>query len=260
MNDKIPILIDIDGVLKLGGKLLPGAKEFLEFLCDENYPACIITNTTLTTAEDQKKFFEKESIDLKFPLLTASDTAHLYVRERYNRAAVYCVDNVKKIFNDVINMENPEVVVIGDLLKRWNYDILTDIFRKVRAGADLIAIQKNRYWNTPQDGYLLDVGPFVVAIEYATQKEATVIGKPSRIYFDTALRMIDSSIDKPFIMLGDDIETDIGAAQTFGGKGILMYTGKTKYPLPEDADIKPHYEAQNLMEAKKIIKEIEEEG
>lgn len=246
MSHKIPILIDIDGVLKLGGKLLPGAKEFLDFLSNEEYPACIITNTTLTTAEDQKKFFEEEGIDLKFPILTASDTAYLYVKKKYKRAAVYCIDNVKKIFDDVIDMENPEVVVIGDLLKDWNYEILTDIFRKVRTGADLIAIQKNRYWNTPQDGYLLDVGPFVAAIEYATEKEATVIGKPSKIYFDTALQMIGSSIDKPFIMIGDDIETDIGAAQNYGGTGILMYTGKTEYPLPKDHPIKPDYEAQDL--------------
>lgn len=253
MNNKIPILIDIDGVLKLGGKLLPGAKEFLNFLSEENYPVCIITNTTLTTAEDQKKFFEEENVDLKFPILTASDTAHLYVKKNYKRAAVYCIDNVKKIFNDVLNMEYPEVVVIGDLRKGWNYEILTDIFRKVRAGADLIAIQKNRYWNTPQEGYLLDVGPFVTAIEYATEKEATVIGKPSKIYFDTALQMIGSSIGKPFIMIGDDIETDIGAAQNYGGTGILMYTGKTKYPLPEDYPIKPDYKARSLEKASELI-------
>lgn len=246
MNKMTPILIDIDGVLKLGGKLLPGAKEFLNFLNEENYPACIITNTTLTTAEDQKKFFEEENVDLKFPILTASDTAQLYVKKNYKKAAVYCIDPVKKIFNDVIDMENPEVVVIGDLLKGWNYEILTDIFRKVRAGADLIAIQKNRYWNTPEDGYLLDVGPFVAAIEYATEKEATVIGKPSKIYFDTALQMIGSSIDIPFVMIGDDIETDIGAAQNYGGTGILMYTGKTEYPLPKDYPIKPDYEARKL--------------
>ena len=253
MKNKTPILIDIDGVLRLGGELLPGAKEFLNYLSEENYPACIITNTTLTTAKDQKKFFKEEKIELKFPILTASDTAHLYVKKNYRRAAVYCIDSVKKIFNDVLNMEHPEVVVIGDLLKGWNYEILTEIFKKVRAGADLIAIQKNRYWNTPQDGYLLDVGPFVAAIEYATEKEATGIGKPSKIYFDTALQMIGSSIDKPFIMIGDDIETDIGAAQNYGGIGVLTYTGKTKYPLPENYHIKPNYAVKNLDEVISIL-------
>lgn len=256
MKNKIPILIDVDGVLRLGSKLLPGVKEFLQYLYEENYPACIITNTTLTTAKDQKKFFEEEKIKLEFPILTASDTTYLYVKKHYKKAAVYCIANVKQLFDDVLDFKNPDVVVIGDMLKDWDYDLLTEIFRKVRAGADLVAIQKNRYWNTPQDGYLLDVGPFVAAIEYATEKEATVIGKPSKIYFDTALQMIGSSINKPFIMIGDDIETDIGAAQNYGGTGFLTYTGKTKYPLSENYHIKPNFAVKNLEEVISILEKL----
>jgi HAD superfamily hydrolase (TIGR01458 family) len=256
MKKNTPILIDIDGVLRLGGQPAPSLHEFFDFLNKENLNACLVSNTTLTTAEDQKKFFEEQKIDLTIPILTASDATYQYVKKNYNKAAVYCIDKVKKIFEDVIDIENPEVVVIGDLMKGWNYEILTDIFRKVRAGADLIAIQKNRYWNTPQDGYLLDVGPFVAAIEYAAEKEATVIGKPSKIYFDTALQMIGSSIDKPFIMIGDDIETDIGAAQNYGGTGILIYTGKTQYPLPKESKIKPDYEAMYLTGVREVLCKI----
>jgi HAD superfamily hydrolase (TIGR01458 family) len=253
MKKSTPILIDIDGVLRLGGKPAPGLHELFYFLYQENLNACLVSNTTLTTAEDQKKFFEKQKIELNFPILTASDAAYQYVKGNYDRAAVYCIDKVKRIFEDVIDMENPDVVVIGDLLKGWNYEILTDIFRKVRAGADLIAIQKNRYWNTPEDGYLLDVGPFVAAIEYATEKEATIIGKPSKIYFDSALSLLGSSVDKPFVMIGDDVETDIGAAQNYGGTGILIYTGKTQYPLAEESKIKPNYEAMNLSAVREVL-------
>ncbi|MDZ7766376.1 MAG: HAD-IIA family hydrolase [Melioribacteraceae bacterium] len=256
MKQTTPILIDIDGVLRLGGKPAPGLYEFFNFLNEKNLNACLVSNTTLTTSEEQKKFFEEQKIELNFPILTASDATYQYVKKNYKRAAVYCIDKVKKIFEDVIDMDNPDVVVIGDMEKDWNYEILTEIFRKVRTGADLIAMQKNRYWNTPEDGYLLDVGPFVAAIEYATEKEATIIGKPSKIYFDSALNLIDSSIEEPFIMIGDDIETDIGAAQKYGGTGILVYTGKTQYPLPKESKIKPDYEAMNLREVVDLINNI----
>lgn len=256
MSNKIPILIDIDGVLKLGGNPAPGLKGFFDFLHKENLDACIVSNTTLTTSDDQKKFFDEQGIELMFPILTASNAAYNYVKKNYNKAAVYCIDHVRRIFNDIIDMDEPEVVLIGDMEKDWNYDVLTDIFRKVKAGADLVAMQKNRFWNTPEEGYLLDVGPFVAAIEYATGKEATIIGKPSKIYFDSALKLINSSLDKPFIMIGDDVETDIGAAQNVGGTGILMYTGKTEYPLPNDFHIKPNYEAKSLEKAKEIIVKI----
>ena len=256
MNREIPILIDIDGVLRLGGKPAPGLKDFFEFLNQNKFNACLVSNTTLTTSADQKKFFDEQDFEMNFPILTASDATYNYVKKNYEKAAVYCIDKVKQIFDDVIDMDNPDVVVIGDMEKDWDYDVLTEIFRKVREGADLVAMQKNRYWNTPEEGYLLDVGPFVAAIEYATEKEATIIGKPSKIYFDSALSEIGSSIDNPFIMIGDDVETDIGAAQSYGGTGILMYTGKTKKPLPEDANVKPKYEADEVHDVIKILKNI----
>lgn len=59
-----------------------------------------------------------------------------------------------------------------------------------------------------------------------------------------------------FLMLGDDLETDIIAAQKIGGKGILVYTGKTKYPLQPDIRLKPDYEAKNLGEVIKILNSI----
>jgi len=256
MSGKIPVLVDIDGVLKLGGKPAGGMKEFLQFLKENDLDVCIISNTTLTTSADQKEFFDEQNIDLSFPVLTASNAALNYVKKNYNKAAVYCTEHVLEIFEEINQPEEAEVVVMGDMQKEWNYEVLTEIFRKVKNGADLVAMQKNRYWNTPDEGYLLDVGPFVAAIEYATGKEATLIGKPSKLYFESALNEIGSGIDNPFIMIGDDVETDIGATQKFGGTGILMYTGKTEYPLPDDFHIKPVYEAQNLDEAAEIISGI----
>ena len=57
--------------------------------------------------------------------------------------------------------------------------VMNEIFQKVFNGADIIAMQKNRYWY-PQGGDLsLDAGAFIKAIEYGSAKEAVLIGKPS---------------------------------------------------------------------------------
>ena len=50
-------------------------------------------------------------------------------------------------------------------------------------------------------------------------------------------------------MIGDDIDTDIAGAQKIGGKGFIIYTGKTKYPLSPDNKIVPNMESKNLTEA-----------
>ena len=55
-------------------------------------------------------------------------------------------------------------------------------------------------------------------------------------------------------MIGDDIESDIIGAQKAGGKGLLIYTGKTEFPLADGIKIKPDYEARSLIEVIDIIK------
>jgi HAD superfamily hydrolase (TIGR01458 family) len=253
---KKPLLIDLDGVLRIGKNPAPGLGELLSFITSENIPACIISNSTLSNAEMIRKFFDENKIELNIPLMTAADAAYNYVKQNYKSADTYCSKPVKSMFEKFEAEENPEAVVIGDMGKDWNYDVLTEIFRKVFNGADLIAMQTNRYWQTPEEGYLLDVGPFVKAIEYAADKKAVLIGKPSPIYFQSALNILGFSDKTDFLMLGDDLETDIKGALDLGGKAILIYTGKTPHPLNENSILKPTYEALDLFEVMEILKKL----
>ncbi len=120
---------------------------------------------------------------------------------------------------------------MGDLGSNWSSEIMNDIFRKVNSGIDFIAMQKNKFWKPDGKTLVLDAGSYIAAIEYATGKEAKLIGKPSPLYFHSAIEKLGIKDKSKFIMIGDDIVTDINAAQIIGGTGILVYTGKTKYPL-----------------------------
>jgi HAD superfamily hydrolase (TIGR01450 family) len=162
---------------------------------------------------------------------------------------------IKSLFKELIVEENPEAVVVGDLGNEWSYKILNEIFREVHNDADFIAMQKNKFWKPDGKTLCLDAGSFITAIEYAAGKEALLIGKPSPVYFKTVLKETGSKI-KDFFMLGDDIETDINAAQALGGKGILIYTGKTKFPLPADIEKKPDFEAKSLFDVISLLDKI----
>jgi ribonucleotide monophosphatase NagD (HAD superfamily) len=72
---------------------------------------------------------------------------------------------------------------------------------------------------------MLSAGPFVTALEYATGKEAVCIGKPAPGFFAAALEGLRIPASET-VMVGDDIETDIGGAQRCGIQGILVRTGK----------------------------------
>ncbi len=77
-------------------------------------------------------------------------------------------------------------------------------------GAQLVALHKKRSWRS-EDGLFLDAGPFVMALEYATEVGAIVVGKPSQTYF----RMVLEDMGLPperVAMIGDDIEIDVRGA------------------------------------------------
>jgi HAD superfamily hydrolase (TIGR01458 family) len=251
----LPLLIDFDGVIKLGDKPASDAKEFFDFIKQKNIPAFVISNSTLRTSQDIKEFFEKNNIEFNIPAMTAAEVTLSYVKENYKRVKVYCTENIKNLFKDFITDDKPEAVVVGDLADKWNYDTLNEILRDVFAGADLIAMQKNKFWKPDGKTLCLDAGSFISAIEYAAGKEAILIGKPSPIYFKAALKSLRTE-GEAFLMLGDDIETDIIAAQNIGGKGILIFTGKTKYPLSKKDEKIADYTARNLVEVVRILEGI----
>jgi len=256
MSEKIPaLLIDFDGVLKIGDEPASDAGDFLKFIQETKIPSIVLSNSSLKTGHDIIEFLKTSSIDYNISAVTAADAAYNYIEVNYKSVSVYCTDSIKKIFRRYINDENPEAVIIGDLGDRWDYAVMNEIFKKVLAGADIIAMHKNKFWKPDGKNISLDAGPFISAIEYASSKEAVLIGKPSKLYFKSALDKLGIKPGEEFIMIGDDIENDIYAVREIGGKGILIYTGKTKFPLNQNIK-KPDYEAFNLTEAISILNKI----
>src|SRR5262249_28734864 len=119
-----------------------------------------------------------------------------------------------------------QYVVIGDLGEKWDFATLNRAFRllQVNAGTILVALGGTRYWQA-NDGLRMDVAPFVAALECATQREALVFGKPSKLFFQTAVRRLGIPAGE-IVMVGDDIEIDVGGAQKTGMHGLLVRTGK----------------------------------
>jgi HAD superfamily hydrolase (TIGR01458 family) len=251
--NKLPVLIDFDGVIRLGNNPSLDAGEFLNFILDNNIPSYIISNSTLRTGKGITQFLVDNNLPSEVPAMTAADATLQYVKEHYKKVSVYCVDEIKQLFNNYIDDGNPEAIIIGDSGENWNYQLMNEIFSKVYNGADLIAMQMNRFWYPPGKSLSLDAGAFIKAIEYASGKEGILIGKPSPIYFQSALDLLGYKKGSEFLMIGDDIESDIVGAQQAGGKGILIYTGKTEYPLSNDAIAEPDFEAKNLTEIIEII-------
>ena len=198
---------------------------------------------TNTTAHSRARTLDKLSrlgfgVDER-ELVTPAALAVRHCRDRgHERVALVMNDEVKRDFEGLGQSEEaPDAVIIGDLGPAFGYDVLNRAFRHVMDGAELIALQKNRYW-LRADGLSLDVGPFVAAIEYATGAQAHVVGKPASSFFEEILA--DLGVDaSEAAMVGDDVESDIHGAHQAGLAGILVQTGKYREKAVRASGIEP---------------------
>jgi HAD superfamily hydrolase (TIGR01458 family) len=123
-----------------------------------------------------------------------------------------------------------DAVILGDVGAKFDAELLNRAFRLIMDGAELVTLQHNRYWRRA-DGLALDVGAYAAALEYATRRDAVVVGKPAEAFFQAAI--VDMGLDSA-VMIGDDVEADVGGAMAAGLPGILVRTGKYRQEaLPE---------------------------
>ncbi len=116
--------------------------------------------------------------------------------------------------------DRPDHVVIGDTDGAFSRPVLNRAFRALRAGADLVAMARNRWYATAA-GPAVDIGAAVAALEYAAEVRATVIGKPSAPFFHAGAAALGLA-PEDVAMVGDDPEADIVGALAAGFPAIWV--------------------------------------
>jgi HAD superfamily hydrolase (TIGR01458 family) len=240
LDDLRALLIDLDGVLYVEDEPLPGARDAVSHLRASGAALRFVTNTTSRPRRAILARLHGLGFDVRpEELITPASLAVRHCAEG-GRSRVLLVMNqaVKADFAELCeDADHPEAVIVGDLGAEFGYAVLNRAFRRLLDGAELIALQKNRFWLTP-DGLSLDVGPFVAALEYASGAEAYVVGKPARGFFETVLTGVRVAPPRA-AMVGDDVESDVGGAQNAGLAGILVRTGKYREDLVRDSGVRP---------------------
>ena len=143
-----------------------------------------------------------------------------------------------------ISDNDVDYVVMGDAGEGFTFDRLNQALRLILDGAEILALEMDRYWSEPQ-GLVLSTGPFVAALEYATAKKAALMGKPSRDFFQLALSDLGIKPEEA-AMIGDDILTDVHGAQELGMHGILVKTGKYREDMAKNSGVKSDLVLQSM--------------
>jgi len=220
-------LIDIDGTVLDRGHAIPGAAEAIAELRNRGIPFRFATNITRKTRKAIAADLASHGIHCTaHEILTATSAAAQWLASRgVRRIELLLPPAAHEEFRAFqIGVSSPEVVVVGDLGSRWSFAVMNRAFRSLMSGAELLAIQKNRYWNDA-DGLSLDCGPFVAALEFASGLTASIAGKPSAAFFASAAAELGVPRGE-ISMIGDDLETDVIGARSAGFRAILVRTGK----------------------------------
>jgi HAD superfamily hydrolase (TIGR01458 family) len=248
------LLFDLDGVLYVSSAPVAGAIEAVKTLQNSGLICRFITNTSTLSLQSLQHKINALGFDIpQAEIISAPQAALNFLKTQHNPTCRFLLtDDVKKDFA-AFKQSNTEAeyIVVGDIGNAWTYQMLNEVFACLMRGAKLIAIHKNRFWQT-EHGLQMDIGAFIHGLEYASNSQAMMMGKPAVEFFNIALA--DMQLEAPqVLMIGDDIDSDIGGAQQAGIKAALVRTGKYRAAYAEASSIKPDLVLDSIADLPKIL-------
>jgi HAD superfamily hydrolase (TIGR01458 family) len=236
------LLLDLDGVIVVAGEAIPGAAAALASLETRAVPYRIVTNTSAVSRATLARWASKLGAPVPAARFqSALSASAAWTARAFPDAPLYVLasEDARQEFAGQRLLSHEDAgargavaaaVVIGDSPEEATYDNLNRAFRLVRGGARLVGMHRNPWWLTP-DGPTLDSGAFVAGLEFAAETRATIVGKPAPRFFSMAIadlrREVGRGLDRAAIaMVGDDVRTDIRAAQRVGLRALFVRSGK----------------------------------
>ena len=240
LEDIKGVLLDLDGTIFIGDRLVPGAADAVDALRRGGLPLRFGTNTTRMSRMALVARLMEMGLEVEpAEVFTAPLAAAAWLEKNSLWNLSLCVPEAAHadFGHFTVNETSPQAVVVGDLGMAWDFARLNGAFRHIMEGAEFVALQRNRYW-AASDGLALDAGTFVAALEYATGREAMLAGKPSAMFFQAAaesmgVELIDLAV------VGDDLGTDVAGAHACDAAAILVKTGRFREGTPTSSMHRP---------------------
>lgn len=256
------VLLDITGVLVEsttgGSKAIPGSIEAVKRLSTAGIPVRFVTNETQRTRASlvgmlHENGYSMPETDIFPPALAMA----AIIKEKSLKPFTLVHPNLSTDLSVpaaqyVATEAEYNCVVIGDAVEEFSYKNLNAAFQIIAdTGCPLYSLGKGKFYR--EDGKLmLDVGPFAALLEFATEKPAVIVGKPSQDFFLTALKDMNVEANSA-VMIGDDIVSDCGGAQSSGIQGVLVRTGKFRQTDENHPKVTPDAIVDNLAMAVDMI-------
>jgi arabinose operon protein AraL len=246
-------LMDLDGTVYLGDRLLPTARETILKLRQMHRRVIFLTNE----ASQTRQHFANKLEGLGLPTHSADiinpTTALIgYLHQHYPSGRLFVIgepalcNELQQAGFYLYDAPDQVEVVIASNDHHFDYRKLKIAFDSIRAGATFLATNADRTIPIPGGSEEPDTAPIIAAIEACTNHPLDVmIGKPSTFMAEVALKLADAPAQR-CILVGDNLETDIQMGENAGMKTALVLTGVASGGNITPSQIQPDYIIRQL--------------
>ena len=218
-------MLDLDGVIWVGGTAVPGAAEAVERLQQSNAPVVFVTNMSALTVADQEAKLADCGIDATGSVITSATAAGLLISpgERVLVVGGPGINEAVELAGAQVCSSGPADAVVVGMDPSFNYDTLNRAMRAVRGGARLIGTNHDPSYPTER-GLEPGGGSLLAAVATAAEAEPIMAGKPNQPIVDC----VRSRIGDTGVVVGDRPDSDGLFAEALGYEFALVLSGVTE--------------------------------
>jgi len=230
VRQKAGFIIDMDGVIYHGNRLIPGTNEFIQWLEAERKKYLFLTNSSQRSPRELQHKLARLGIEVgEEHFYTSALATAAFLKSQQPGGSVFAIGEgglINALYEAGFTMNdvNPDYVVVGES-KMYTYDKITHAIRLVLGGAKLVGTNPDVTGPT-DEGLVPATGALMAPIELATGARAYYVGKPNPLIMRHALRKLDCRREDA-VIIGDRMDTDIIAGIESEIRTVLVLTGVT---------------------------------
>ena len=253
------IIFDLDGTVYLGDRLIPGARETIEWLRRHEHPIVFVSNKPLQSRADYAAKLSRLGVPTHpDEVINSSLVLVRYLSREMPGATVYAVGEpplLEELADARFGIsEAPDEieVVVASFDRTFNYRKLNIAYQALRRGARFFATNADATCPV-EGGEIPDAGAVIGALEGCSKRKVDlVVGKPSPLIVEVALEQLGRQAIE-CLMVGDRVETDILMGQRAGMTTALVLTGVTRREDLAGAPVQPDHVLESIAEVPKLF-------
>jgi len=249
LQNKKGFICDMDGVIYHGNRVLPGAREFVQWLTKNGKRFLFLTNSSERSPKELMLKLQRMEIEVgEEHFYTSALATAAFIKTQTPGCGVFCIGEpglLNALYAEGITMNdhNPDYVVVGET-RNYNYESILRAVHLVNNGARLIGTNPDMT-GPSEEGIIPACRAFVAPIELATGKQAYFIGKPNPLMMRTGRKRLGLQ-SEDIAIIGDRMDTDIVAGIESGIDTVLVLTGVTERTQIESFPYRPMYVLEGI--------------